>query len=405
MSLPKEILDQLLSGYLDDALSADERARIERLLETDPEVATQLEELRDLVGALKEVSKTDAGFKLPAGFADRVLDAAVASAASEGLSDEHPLVRLAEQPSSKRPHPTSNRRVAGVLVALAASIVIAVFAFRPDVSDVVIENTGVVVAPPADVPAVDEVPDVGPAVGPVDSPDVNRIAVAPVTNIKPNVPSPNDVAVDPAPAPEAVAVNDTPMVTPEIATPELVSQTPRSVVISEILVLHVKRTEFGRENEAVKVAMKGAGIDSASEKKISDDVVNLAKDESEAADRDAVVLYLQASAKSIDQFILSLVADRVGIESVRLALAEDAPTLDVAQAAQPVDATKIRHAGTWQLSSDSAGLIGAIAGSLEDRSGYLSIDPATAQVGAASVIATPKTNGPDIMSQVLILIR
>ena len=102
MSLPKEILEQLLSGYLDDALSADERARVERLIETDADAASQLEQLRDLRQALKEVSRADAGFKLPAGFADRVLDASVAAAASEGLSEDHPLVRLAEQPTSGR---------------------------------------------------------------------------------------------------------------------------------------------------------------------------------------------------------------------------------------------------------------------------------------------------------------
>ena len=43
MSLPRELLDQLLSGYLDDSLSADERARVEQLLQSDDEIVKELE--------------------------------------------------------------------------------------------------------------------------------------------------------------------------------------------------------------------------------------------------------------------------------------------------------------------------------------------------------------------------
>jgi len=97
MSLPNEIREQLLSGYLDDSLSADECARVERLLASDPDFAAELEELREIRAALKTIASEDE-VKLGSGFANKILDAAVAQARSEGLDDDHPLLRLAEQP-------------------------------------------------------------------------------------------------------------------------------------------------------------------------------------------------------------------------------------------------------------------------------------------------------------------
>ncbi len=134
MSLPKELLDQLLTGYLDDALTADERVRVEQLLHSNAEIAVELEQLRDLRRSLQVLSRVDSDIKLEQGFADRVLGAAVARAREEGLADDHPLIRLAEQPSTSpvvaTPH-SSSWRTAAILVGLAASIVIAVLVLRP----------------------------------------------------------------------------------------------------------------------------------------------------------------------------------------------------------------------------------------------------------------------------------
>ena len=85
MSLPQDLLDQLLSGYLDDALTADEHIRVERLLRSDPDVAEDLRKLRELRHSLQVLSKVDSDIKLDPGFADRVLGAAVARAREEGL--------------------------------------------------------------------------------------------------------------------------------------------------------------------------------------------------------------------------------------------------------------------------------------------------------------------------------
>ena len=47
MSLPPALIDQLLTGYLDEVLSADELARVETLLKTEPAIAEELAKLQE----------------------------------------------------------------------------------------------------------------------------------------------------------------------------------------------------------------------------------------------------------------------------------------------------------------------------------------------------------------------
>ncbi len=445
MSLPREILDQLLSGYLDDALSADEHARVQRLLETDPEIARELEELRGIRTALQDVAKADSTFRLPAGFADRVLDTAIATARSEGLNEDHPLIRLAEQPSPKRTsvagaghhRPVSSWRAAGVLVALAASVVFAVVALRPEMNPVGPSNAGIAMTDPDPSNITD--PSNNPAqvsppesiVGvPDDSEDeLTRVAQSSSTDDDPSLTTP-EVAVDsmskgplladvavpgstPSPSVQpdarAIAVNDS-AGEPErgsSAVPQMVSSTPRRNRLSAILVVDIKQTEQGRQNDVVNAALRAVGIGAASQKSITDEVVGIAKDVDPAGeDSDATLMYLQVSAKRLDRFVLTMVADQQGVESVHFILAEDAPILGVAQSLQPVDPTEVQHAGAWQLATDSDQWVGAIAHDLAGRADYLAIDSNTAQAGAASMMSQPpKSGGPDFMSQILLLIR
>ncbi|MEX2121233.1 MAG: zf-HC2 domain-containing protein [Pirellulales bacterium] len=61
--------DELLSAYLDDELSADERARVERLLAEQPESRALLEDLRALRSGLESLPR----HRLEGNFAERVL--------------------------------------------------------------------------------------------------------------------------------------------------------------------------------------------------------------------------------------------------------------------------------------------------------------------------------------------
>jgi hypothetical protein len=445
MSLPREILDQLLSGYLDDALSADEHARVERLLETDPDVALELEELRGIRFALRDVAVADSTFRLPAGFADRVLDAAVATARSEGLSEDHPLIRLAEQPSPRRStvssrgshdRPASSWRGAAVLVALAASIVFAVVALRPDVNPVNQDNPGVamtdpgassdptqptppdsIVAQTGDPNHSSEVVTQSPPAGDDTSVTTQAIAVVDATPKRADVsetvqPDRVQPSIDAFPV-NAIATNDTPSIgTPSVgkAGPEMVSSTTRQseqrTQLGAILVVDIEQTDLGRQADAVKAAMQAVGIGAASQKSVTEDVVAIVGDvDPSAADADAAIMYLQVSAKRLDRLVMALVADEQNIQAVRFLLAEDAPILGVASSLQPVDPMEIQHAGVWQLAADSQQWVGAVAHDLAGRPDYLPIDRTTAQAGAASMMTQPKSGGPDVMSQILLLIR
>ncbi len=434
MSLPREILDQLLSGYMDDALSADERARVERLLETDPEVASELQQLRELGGSLRDVFGADSRVKLTGGFPDRVLDAAVACARREGLSEDHLLVRLTEQPSTKRQTPSSSLpwRSASVLVALAASVVFAVIALRPDGNpdlpgglDVAMTDPTVADPNPNSVAKIDEdglaVPDSNvPSPSVHSDSDIESIAGLPKAAgssvAKSGVETQHPVIEHPSqpknlgPPRAAIVSNDAEKSMPaerstsvEPSTPA--AARPKVAMIGGILLLDVRRTTIGVESKAVRAAMRSSSIGAASEKQISEKIVGLAKTAAGDADPEATVLYLQAPAKRLDQFILKLVADAEGIESVGFTLAEDAPILGMVQTLQSVDPATIRHAATWQLSSESRDWVGSLARDLGQRQ-YATIDRGTAEVGAASAMAGGSPDsGPDVLTQVLVLIR
>ena len=142
MSTPQEIRTSLLSGYLDGILSPEERREAERLLETDREAAAYLDALRSMRDAIHELGQ-DPRPRLGDDFSTRVIEAAVARARAEGVADEHPLARIAEQPTGSG-GPAGGEWFAGgpwttggrlrlplrLSVGLAASILIAAFLIR-----------------------------------------------------------------------------------------------------------------------------------------------------------------------------------------------------------------------------------------------------------------------------------
>ncbi len=67
------IPDELLSGYLDDELGPEDRARVERALAEDPEVAARLADLTAVSGAVRGVLERAADEVDFTGFAERVV--------------------------------------------------------------------------------------------------------------------------------------------------------------------------------------------------------------------------------------------------------------------------------------------------------------------------------------------
>jgi hypothetical protein len=87
-----EHLDELISGYLDGELSQPESQELEEILQRDSEAARRLRLMQEARKALTESSN----YRLPDGFAARVIAAAKREAEQQKLPSTHPI-RLAQQ--------------------------------------------------------------------------------------------------------------------------------------------------------------------------------------------------------------------------------------------------------------------------------------------------------------------
>lgn len=407
MSIPSDLLDQLLTGYLDDALSSDERARVESLVQSDQQVAGQLADLREMQASLRSIAAADSSVQLDPGFADRVLAAAVDRARTEGLSEDHPLVRLTVQPSVSNLSKSDSHpfRYAAMLVGLAASIAIAVITLRPDSSDSNGSLARAEVESPGDMVTNDLVADDMvaqervPAIDSIVTIDPTETSTSNGTSS--DRPESNTVEIvdqPPAVSPPAVASSAAPdmKIADSDAPAEANVVEPVRLQLGAILVLDVHLTAAGQMENAIQSAMQEAGLDRTDEKELPQELAG----QFGAADNDAssgpvAVLYLQASAKTLDRFYLSLLGDQVGVESVGMSLAMDAPILKVVQSLA-TDPTTVRHDRTALELSSSVGVVGQLAGELSQ----LSFVPLNRQnAGALS------PSGPDEPAQILLLVH
>ncbi len=366
MSLPPAIIDQLLTGYLDEVLSADELAQVEKLLQNEPAVAEELAKLQELRLALKSIALADDDIRLDAGFAERVVDEAVLRARAEGLADEHPLLQLEEQGKSNvKPVATvPTWRVAAVMVGLAASIALAVVLVRSDSHRGSGNSPADIVQVDPGVPAPEEQrgsgfgTDAGTAIvsNRKDEPLVEPVAPGPDLD-KPlealaNNQNANKQNTD---AGSSVATKDTGP-KPDQEAADMVSVEPNQpAALGIIAVYHVELTDLGREQEAFKNALTLAGLSLDHKKKISEAVVGLSENPQKQA-KDAKVIYLQAPAKALDRLYLRLLADRQGVKGIGMSLATNAPLMRVVNAVRQ-DPTVVRHeSSSLQLLSDDESL-------------------------------------------------
>jgi len=406
MSLPSDLLDQLLTGYLDDALSPDERARVNSLLESDPQVASELADLRELQASLRGVAAADSSIKLDAGFADRVLGAAVDRARTEGLGDDHPLVRLTDQPSGS-PISTDASfplRYAGILVALAASITIAVVTLRPGPIDNPLDQNLQSIAKlpsPNDV-AQDDVAQekVGTDDAIAGEPINERMLANRSSTAAESVAKVESSDASDTPEPEAITsveISKTPLTLS--ASADVPQQTKRSpaVQLGAILVLDVRLTAAGHMDNAIASSMRTAELDKASEQELPESLVGSIGKSTDGitSSDDVAIIYLQASAKTLDRFYLSLLADKSGVESVGMSLAMNAPILQVVQSLSP-DPTTVRHTSRSLELSSEHGVVNQLVGQL-DR---LEFAPLNREMAGAM-----SPSGPDVPAQILLLVR
>ena len=366
MSLPPAIIDQLLSGYLDEVLTADELAQVEKLLQNEPAVAEELAKLQELRLALKSIALADDDIRLDAGFAERVVDEAVLRARAEGLADEHPLLQLEEEGKSNvKPVATvPTWRVAAVMVGLAASIALAVVLVRSDSHRGSGNSSADIVQVDPGVPVPEEQrgsgfgTDAGTAIvsNRKDEPLVEPVAPGPdLDNPLEALANNQNAYKQNTDAGSSVATKDTGP-KPDQEAADMVSVEPNQpAALGIIAVYHVELTDLGREQEAFKNALTLAGLSLDHKKKISEAVVGLSENPQKQA-RDAKVIYLQAPAKALDRLYLRLLADRQGVKGIGMSLATNAPLMRVVNAVRQ-DPTVVRHeSSSLQLLSDDESL-------------------------------------------------
>lgn len=401
MSLPRELLDQLLSGYMDDALSNDERTRVEQLLRDDPEVARELQELSDLRVTLREIHREDQRFQLRPNFADRVLKETVDQATAEGLSEDHPVMLLSQQPStSVVTHDFPFAKIAGVVVALAASIMVAIAVFRTPDQD---PGQGGLVQ--NDLPST---------VAPVDIPAqavIEQEAAGPPAPIEQLVEDTTNKITSPVEVPDSVEMPvidanriGTPSNTNNIAelSPSAPSLSPRDLdpkflVQGLVLVVDVRQSDEGRDSNAVGAAMVKAGIKPADERKIDESIVGFGKKLVEE-DQSVSVLFVEDAGKKIDNFINAMVADLDGIESVGFSYAADAPIIGLVNELKKIDPTMVRHGASWQLTDEEGNGLQLLAQELGSR------DFSEIKRGGAAFPGNG-IEGPDIKARIFVLVR
>ncbi|TWU42954.1 hypothetical protein Q31b_19880 [Novipirellula aureliae] len=427
MSVPKELLESMLSAYMDDVLSPDERTRVEQMLAGDSSMRAQLEEMRTNRAALRQIHGMDSEYKLPDHFASSVIEATVERARREGLADEHPVMRLAEQPITHPSRSRSYAKVATAVAALAASIAIAVVAVRGtadpetvaqrppsipsqpngDLSNTLLDPaslaTSVDVAADRDMEASSESAD--PTALASSSDSTQPLQTDRSMESGPAIPDGNAIASASVAASQSEATRQSEAI--RQSTP-LAARAKSVVPVSAILVLEVRLTMSGVDSDAVSQAMELGGIEAVSRKAIDEDVVRFAKQSTQLpADElpSASVLYLQAPMKKLDRFINHLVADDKGVDSVRMSLATETPLVRLVNSIRAVDPTTIQsESSSWQLDAGQRGNR-TLASHLSNRA-FAGLDRNTARMGVVSSVGSASTSpSDDVPASILIVVR
>ena len=403
-------------------------------LNDDPQLDSS--EMRDLCNSLKELSARDAHIQLDSGFPDRVLQAAVDRARDEGLSDEHPLIRVAQQPMSGpvkngpvKTIASRSRKMAGAMVAIAASIGLALFLRSPHPSTSSSPH-------PSSSPSPNHTPHAMVSELPALA---DRVAAAPA----PADPVPaNSVPANPAPADRLATDESTKVLTesssnespmdsrkvaavtappspfppspllssPLLSSPLLSSPLPpssKTPTLSAVMVLEIRQTDSGRSSRAVRRALRLAKITRTQERQVTSEIADAAMEAVHANDEEWVsLLYLQASAKSIDRFYLNLFEDQQGIQSVSLAIATSTPVIDAINRVR-IDPTTVLHdeGAAMEMTDPTDQVVGQL-----DQLTFTPLTRTAASAmmpskGSSKGSSKGPSKGPDFTAKLLVVIR
>lgn len=436
MPLSESEKELLLSASLDGALSADEQAMLDQWFQEDPSALRQQEELLETRNQLRAALAPLRHSKLDAGFADRVVAAAIEQAQTEKLAATHPLVRLADQPGDVASRSSGRRdsvliwRWGAAAAALAASWLLVVYlAGRPGgpgaVPQELAQNDG------GEQPATRATSDQLAADEPA-GPEVERVPaeLRDRDGASSSVP-PSALAVDPQTLDgagrqaEAAGVDRTGVEPPVVAPPGTIAEaapmvpapvpteatddaTPQRVPLVAVLVVAVELTPQGRDSQAVIEALRAADIKLGPAALVEEKVVaQLRQSQVIAAaegNRAAQLYYIEAPAKQLDRFLLRLMADKDSFASFGMSIADSPGLLASVADWQEFDPTALRHADMSGLARD---LVLADGAPLAIHQGPAFV-PMPRELGTAGLL-TPldgdTSSGEDVNAQILLLIR
>lgn len=407
MNRPQEHVDQLLSGYLDDALGADERAEVEGWLRDDPLISAQYDDLQSIRRTLRSIAKADQKRTLSSGFSGRVMEASVARARAEGVCEDHPLIRVSEQPTSLNDPAsgTSWTKVASAWVAIAASVAVAFVVMKPNQVDVAKR------VPPKqnDAEPLDLHPDAFATTDDADSVipslTIAESMIADSTSKQGFVVEPETVIASPRieiakqkpdASPSNREVASVMSTDSAIDRPGEIVADSVSTKLDVVLVIDVQLTELGRATGAVRKAMRTSSILQSNQQPVAIGAVTATLVASGQEEDQAVsIFFLQAPAKRLDQFYLRLLADDASVASVGMTVATNVPIPGAVEKVN-VDPTAVMHDGLLQVADLTTGMqqIGSRLGQLS----YLPFD-------AAMVGAVTPDSGTDFPTQVLVRVR
>ncbi len=166
---------------------------------------------------------------------------------------------------------------------------------------------------------------------------------------------------------------------------------------SPVMVLSVRQTKDGRGGRAFSRSLRSIGVDAEGagnvEPGLQGAAVNAAARDAEleGGGDHASVVYLRTTGRKFDELHVQLLADEVGIESVKLSMTGDVELLRKLENAVN-DPTTIRHENIIWLGDDSK-----------------SVQEVSSELGQLQFLAMPPgsvgQSGDDIDVQVIVLVR
>jgi hypothetical protein len=409
MPSPESDLEQLLSASLDGELTPEQQLELDQLFANDPELSRQRDELVALRGLVRQSLLSQRPQTLGRGFADRVIDAAIAKAEAEGVRSDHPLVRLAHGDGSTDGRSAGNNagrfnwRYAGALATLAASLAFVAFLsnrprdLEPSGSREVASGKGQLIQ--------------GIASEPLD--DLNGPApAAPKTKTSPK-PSTEIAAASPTPSPSPVPTNSpvpnkpTPPAAAD-AMPAQVANIPPAggVKLAAVMVVAFDLTEHGEDSMALDQALASEGISLGVRGELDDEMVDelveskviAAGDEPNVAEEPWNVYFVQAPATQISSFVDRLSRDEKSFDDFSWGIASDPDgSIDIVEqfAASPTKAAPNQR-GLYHNLVDTDG----DAAQFRRGLGLMAINDAKGLRGML-----PQSISPSEMSHLLLLVK